>query len=233
MSYKEHAIQVHERLLADGLAFPTSTDLPGQLIICGHGLLRTMGDGRSFRVQEAVENVRQELGISGGGDIETKKTKRSRRKQEDKEEEEEAEVVAPAKKKKRPATTSATSTTSNVSESKAKPSTSLPPVSCVVASNQPFAEIFQEFGVLYRQLSVIPKSISSHKVKKAISECSFPIRSGKEAQVFSHRFCFFSLTRFFFIHQSLPGVGKSSATKIDEFISTGRVQALEELRSKV
>eukprot|EP01040_Poterioochromonas_malhamensis_P010273 gene10274-11175_t len=85
-----------------------------------------------------------------------------------------------------------------------------PPKTSVVAeeSNRKVAEAVKEMADIYF------KNKDMRKAAKAIRECETPITTAKEAM-------------------ALKGIGKGIAGYIDEFLQTGEIQKLEELRAGI
>ncbi|ETV75021.1 hypothetical protein H257_10623 [Aphanomyces astaci] len=81
-----------------------------------------------------------------------------------------------------------------------------------VAKNQALAEAFSDLAGFEFKKGDRFKGGSYSKVAKAIRDAEDELTSGKQAM-------------------KLKGVGKASATKIDEFLETGKIEKLEEYRA--
>ncbi|RLO08396.1 hypothetical protein DYB28_003981, partial [Aphanomyces astaci] len=80
------------------------------------------------------------------------------------------------------------------------------------AKNQALAEAFSDLAGFEFKKGDRFKGGSYSKVAKAIRDAEDELTSGKQAM-------------------KLKGVGKASATKIDEFLETGKIEKLEEYRA--
>lgn len=91
-----------------------------------------------------------------------------------------------------------------------------PPKTSVVAeeSNRKVAEAVKEMADIYFKNKDMRKGGVFSKAAKAIRECETPITTAKEAM-------------------ALKGIGKGIAGYIDEFLQTGEIQKLEELRAGI
>lgn len=83
---------------------------------------------------------------------------------------------------------------------------------CAVEANRPLMEAFAELSGFEFKASNTMKGIAYRKVSTALATCGAVITDGKMAT-------------------KLDGIGKSSAAKIDEFLSGGTIEKLEEYRS--
>ncbi|KAJ8903717.1 hypothetical protein NDN08_004817 [Rhodosorus marinus] len=80
-----------------------------------------------------------------------------------------------------------------------------------VEKNRPLTELFRELAKYEFEEENRQKGFAYQKVGTAIAECDFEVTSGKEAM-------------------TLKGVGKSSGSKIDEYLTTGKIAKIEEAR---
>jgi hypothetical protein len=87
-------------------------------------------------------------------------------------------------------------------------------IECVVAENAPLAGVFKELSSFEYKKGDNIKGTAYKKVSAALAAHTEKITSGKEAK-------------------KLAGIGKSSADKIDEFLSSGKVAKLEEYKQGV
>lgn len=85
-------------------------------------------------------------------------------------------------------------------------------VECACAENEGLATAFSEMAGLYFKQGERMKGASYKKVSGVLAGLTSPVTSGKECQ-------------------KLPGVGKASGEKIDEFLATGKITKLEELKN--
>ena len=87
-------------------------------------------------------------------------------------------------------------------------------IECVVPENAPLAGVFKELSSFEYKKGDNIKGTAYKKVSAALAAHTAQITSGKEAK-------------------KLAGIGKSSADKIDEFLSSGKVAKLEEYKQGV
>lgn len=87
-------------------------------------------------------------------------------------------------------------------------------VDCAAEGNGALASAFAELAEFEFKKGERMKGAAYKKVAKALAETTDEITSGKQAA-------------------KLPGIGKSSAAKIDEFLETGAIAKLEEYKNEV
>jgi len=87
-------------------------------------------------------------------------------------------------------------------------------VDCAAEGNGALASAFAELAEFEFKKGERMKGAAYKKVAKALAETTDEIASGKQAA-------------------KLPGIGKSSAAKIDEFLETGAIAKLEEYKNEV
>ncbi|KAJ1451228.1 hypothetical protein M885DRAFT_19101 [Pelagophyceae sp. CCMP2097] len=80
--------------------------------------------------------------------------------------------------------------------------------------NRGLAGAFSDLSTFNFKNGDTMKGVAFKKVFEALQKHTEPITSGKQAQ-------------------KLANIGKSSGTKIDEFLSTGRMEALEQFKNAV
>jgi len=86
-------------------------------------------------------------------------------------------------------------------------------VACESDANAALAGAFKELSDYEFKGGAQMKGLAYKKVSAALSDHPTPITSGKEAA-------------------KLPGIGKSSAEKIDQFLATGKIDKLEEYKNQ-
>eukprot|EP01039_Chlorochromonas_danica_P004333 gene4333-4754_t len=220
MNPKEAAQKLLARAREEHVRFPTVMTESQLMQTCGAALmLRRSEEG--FDIEAALADIIAKHGQTKS----STPVPQSVDLEEEEEKEEEKEDKKPKRKRKAKEENDADSSAEGGEEGegegkKAKAAKRKAPVAVkkteivAVEENRPVAEAVLEMAKIYFENKEARKGGVFSKAAKALRDCDHVINSAKEAQ-------------------KLPGIGKGIAGYIEEFLTSGSIKKLEELRAGI